>query len=409
MDERKLWRLAECMRRAAMGEKMTVGFLGGSITQGSAASSPESCYAYRVYDWWRKRFPQAEPAYVNAGIGGTGSHFGAARAEEDLLIYQPDVVVIDFSVNDCDMPFFQETFEGVLRRVLNGPSQPAVLVLNNVFYDTGVSAQEEHNAVAEHYGVPWVSIRDTVWRRMREGAYSREELTSDGLHPGDRGHELVAAEVIRVLEEARAFCGDEAKEKEAQAFCGDEPLNVGMPEKNKMPEVSTTDGEGTRCETEVQCSRPSEKGRGAISLPAPLTVNAYEHARRMDIRTLCPCLRGFRVDTTRKAGYHDFFRNGWIGWRAGDRLEANLECSCLAVQYRRTVRMPALSARLVLDGQEESAVLLDGSFDEDWGDCLALKPVLHHGKMGVHQVTVEIVETEEENAAPFYLLAFIVA
>lgn len=398
MDERKLRRLAECMRRVAAGEKMTVGFLGGSITQGSAASSPESCYAYRVYDWWQKRFPQAEPAYVNAGIGGTGSHFGAARAVEDLLVYQPDVVIIDFSVNDCDMPFFQETFEGVLRRVLGWPSQPAVLILNNVFYDTGFSAQEEHNAVAEHYGVPWVSIRDTVWRRMRERAYSREELTADGLHPGDRGHELVAAEVIRVLEEARA-----------QAFCGGELLSGGMPEKNKMPGTGMTDGEGTWCETEAQCGRPSEKGRGAIFLPAPLTANAYEHARRLDIRTLFPCLHGFRVDTVRKAGYHDFFRNGWIGRRAGDRLEAKLECSCLAVQYRRTISRPALWARLVLDGQEESAILLDGSFDEDWGDCLALKPVLHHAEAGAHRITVEILETEEENAAPFYLLAFIVA
>ena len=364
MDEKKLWKLAACMRRASAGEKMTVGFLGGSITQGSAASSPEKCYAYRVYDWWRKHFPQAEPAYVNAGIGGTGSHFGAARAAEDLLIYQPDVVVIDFSVNDCDMPFFQETFEGVLRRVLGWPSQPAVLVLNNVFYDTGVSAQEEHNAVAKHYGVPWVSIRDTVWHRMREGVYSREELTPDGLHPGDRGHELVAAEVIRVLEEARALCGAE-------------PLHTGRP--------------------------------GASSLPAPLTANAYEHARRLDIRTLFPRLLGFRVDTARKAGYHDFFRNGWIGRWAGDRLEVRIECSCLAVQYRRTIGRPALSARLVLDGQEESAVLLDGNFDEDWGDCLALQPVLHHGEAGEHRIIVEIPETEEKNAAPFYLLAFIVA
>ena len=126
-------KLKKCMCRAGRGEELTIGFFGGSITQDCAATVHENSYAYRVFRWWERTFPQAEIHYVNGGIGGTTSHLGVSRAAEDLLMYQPDMVVIDFSVNDEANEFFKETYEGLLRRILTWKSNPAVIILNNVF------------------------------------------------------------------------------------------------------------------------------------------------------------------------------------------------------------------------------------------------------------------------------------
>ena len=71
-------RLKDCFRRAAAGGELTLGFFGGSIAQGSLATKPENCYAYRVYRWWCETFPQATFHYVNGGIGGTSSHYGGS-------------------------------------------------------------------------------------------------------------------------------------------------------------------------------------------------------------------------------------------------------------------------------------------------------------------------------------------
>lgn len=364
MRQIQLDRLYRCMQRAAAGEELTLGFLGGSITQGSLASAHELCCAYRVFDWWCKSFPQAVFHYVNAGIGGTSSHFGAARAREDLLLYQPDFVMIDFSVNDAPTAFFQETYEGVLRQVLAWASRPAVLIWNNICYDTGETAQPLHNAVGDWYGVPHVSIGDTLYQQMLNGRYTREELTPDGLHPNDKGHKLVAEQIIAFLEKVKAAS--------AQAVLSDAP---------EWP------------------------------LPAPLTPNAYENACRLDIRKISPELNGFRADPNEKRGHLDLFKNGWIGRRAGDRIRFQVEGSCIAVQYRRTIRRPALRASLVLDGDREHPILLDGNFDEDWGDCLALEPVLHHGRPGLHTIEIEILPEEEKarTCTEFYLLSLIVA
>ena len=80
-----IWNIKDVMKRAEAGEKLTIGFIGGSITQGSLSSTPQKCYAYLVYEWWVRTFPQAEFKYVNAGIGGTTSQFGVARVQDDLL------------------------------------------------------------------------------------------------------------------------------------------------------------------------------------------------------------------------------------------------------------------------------------------------------------------------------------
>lgn len=393
-------RLKKCIRRAAQGEELTLGFLGGSITQGSCAQVHENTYAYRVFSWWEHTFPEAEFHYVNGGIGGTTSHYGAARAVTDVLMYQPDFVVVDFSVNDEADTFFQETYEGVVRECLSWPSMPAVILLNNVFYDTGENAQEYHNAVGEWYHLPYVSIRDTVYQRMKAGEdapadkakrtqtgmdrgtsdrYTREDLTPDGLHPNDRGHGLVAGEIIRLLESVK-----------------EEVLTKGMP--------SDDTGKGEAIDEEF-CAKDSS----AETLPAPMTANAYEHARRLTIREISPRLAGFRADTEEKTGHLDAFKNGWIGKKAGDRIFFEVEASCIAVQYRKSIVKPALSARAVLDGDVKEAVLLDGEFDEDWGDCQYLQVLLHHGTRKKYTIEIEVLPGKAETAVPFYLMAMIIA
>lgn len=144
-----------------------------------------------------------------------------------------------------------------------------------------------------------------------------------------------------------------------------------------------------------------------LPLPAPMTANSYERARRLTIREISPVLSGFRADPREKAGHLDCFKNGWIGQKPGDAIRFTVECSCLAVQYRKTVRRPALSARLTLDGG--APILLDGNFQEDWGDCLWLKPVLHRGAEERHTVEITVLDAQAENATPFYLLSLVVA
>lgn len=87
-------RIQRVLARARRGEPMTMAVIGGSITAGAMASAPTNSYGNRVADWWRQAFPKAEIKFVNAGIGATGSDYGAFRARRDLLSHRPDFVIV---------------------------------------------------------------------------------------------------------------------------------------------------------------------------------------------------------------------------------------------------------------------------------------------------------------------------
>lgn len=364
-------RLKNLMKRAANGESLVIGFLGGSITQGSLSSTPKTCYAYLVYEWWKKSFPNAAFSFVNGGIGGTTSHYGGARAWKDVLCYRPDIVTVDFSVNDDANEFFEETYEGTIRRLLAAPSAPAVVVLNNVFYDTGKNAQDYHNRIADHYGIPHVSIKDTVYPDVESGKIVRADITPDNLHPNDKGHRLVADEICKLLDSIKA-------EMEEETIVGE---NI----------------EGKSIKTEA-----------SVLLPAPLTENAYEHSRLIQIQDNEAILDGFLVDPIEKKGMLDIFKNGWTAAHTNDKISFEIECSCLAVQYRKSVQQPVPKAKAVIDGDEAHAVILDGNFTEDWGDCLYLEPLLHHAEKKVHRIEITVTDAKDI-VRPFYLVALIVS
>ena len=197
---RETERLEDVFARAERGEDITIGFLGGSITQGSLASRPDTCYASLVYRWWQERFPKGTFSYINAGIGGTTSHFGVARAEEDLLYARPDAVFVEFSVNDDDDAHFMECYEGLIRHILSCDWKPAVVLLHNRFYSDGHSARRIHDEVGRYYGLPRVCMGDVIYPRIQSGELVQEKITPDGLHPNDRGHELLAGIIRSELE-----------------------------------------------------------------------------------------------------------------------------------------------------------------------------------------------------------------
>ena len=280
-------------------------------------------------------------------------------------------MTVDFSVNDDANEFFEETYEGTLRRLLAAPSDPAVVVLNNVFYDTGKNAQDYHNRNADHYGIPHVSNKDTVYPDVESGKIVRADITPDNLHPNDKGHRLVADEICKLLDSIKA-------EVEEETIAGE---NI----------------EGKSTKTEA-----------SVLLPAPLTENAYEHSRLIQIQDNEAILDGFLVDPIEKKGMLDIFKNGWTAAHTNDKISFEIECSCLAVQYRKSVQQPVPKAKAVIDGDEAHAVILDGNFTEDWGDCLYLEPLLHHAEKKVHRIEITVTDAKDI-VRPFYLVSLIVS
>lgn len=147
----------------------------------------------------------------------------------------------------------------------------------------------------------------------------------------------------------------------------------------------------------------------AAGLPVPITLNRYENTRRLRNDTIHPVsCRGFSADHTIQSAITETFRKGWTAGQVGDEICFEAEGRCIALQYRRTVSKPAPKALAYVDDDREHGIVLDGNFDQDWGDCLALQVLLEDSRPGLHRITVRITEAEDV-ATPFYLVSVIVA
>ena len=71
----------------------TVVFLGNSITQGGT-------YHTFVKLFYFTRFPERNINFVNAGIAGNQTYHAIERFETDVMVHQPDHVVVMFGMND---------------------------------------------------------------------------------------------------------------------------------------------------------------------------------------------------------------------------------------------------------------------------------------------------------------------
>lgn len=193
------------------GGPATVAYLGGSITWGGNASDIERySYRARMTQWLSQRFPRARLTAINAGIGGTGSDLGAYRLHGDVLRHQPDLVVLEFAVNDGSRNDQEvlASFEGIVRAIRRERPEADLCVVYTLHrtqmpdYEAGrlpgsVAVQEQ---VAEHYGLPSVHMARALAKQVTAGEVSWEVFSKDDCHPTDEGFAMFARTLSEALE-----------------------------------------------------------------------------------------------------------------------------------------------------------------------------------------------------------------
>ncbi len=188
---------------------VVIGYLGGSITAGVGATDPNST-SWRALTtrWFQERFPEVEVLEIDASLKGTGSELAAYRVERDLLRHRPDIIFVEFAVNDHRQPPAKviASMEGLIRRTRRiVPWAEIILILA-----TMRSLAERHpgkapsayaqEKVANHYEIPIVDVGTALVGLVERGEATWESLTTDGCHPTDQGHAAYARIVRSKLE-----------------------------------------------------------------------------------------------------------------------------------------------------------------------------------------------------------------
>ena len=347
-------RLQHALAKARHGEAVTVAVIGGSITQGAGASQPENRYGAGVAAWWRKTFPTASIRFVNAGMGATGSDYGALRVRRDLLSQHPDFVVVEYAVNDPNTEAAAETLEGLIRQVLRETNQPAVLLLFTMHQD-GANAQEWQAKLGRHYNLPMVSFRDALWPEMKEGRMKWSDVEADVVHPNDRGHNYCARFIVRLLERVLA----------------------DLPTDDRLPQIKP--------------------------VPKPLISDLFEHMTLLEADALKPLNNQGWSFEARELG-----NKAWKANQPGSVIEFGLAGQAILFMDWH-IRGPMGQASVQVD--DRPPVLREAWFDQTWGGYRQTTLLARDLGPGKHRVRIELQpeKNPQSNGHEFRVLGLGVA
>lgn len=233
------------------GQPLTIAYLGGSITAGAGASDAgKTSYRALVTRWFRETYPKADVREVNAAIGGTPSDLGAFRLGRDVLARKPDLLFVEFAVNDGGLPddLINRAMEGIVRQVRRDNRRTDICFLYALAKDHLPDfaanrlprTHRLHEGVAAHYGIPAVNMALAAAQRINAGRMPWDEFAKDAVHPTDAGYRIYADAVTGWLaqENTRGYEGHPQTRRTAHALPA--PLFAGNFENAAMLDFSDT-------------------------------------------------------------------------------------------------------------------------------------------------------------------------
>ncbi len=202
------------------GAEVKIGYLGGSITA-QPGWRPKSLQHFQ------QSYPKVKFSEINAAIGGTGSDLGVFRLQQDVLHAKPDLLFVEFAVNDGGAAPEQifNCMEGIVRQTWRALPRCDICFVYTVTealvppllegkFPRAASAMER---VAAHYGIPSIHLAMEVaklaqadrllWKaplpktdEAKQAVGDKVVFAPDGVHPHpETGHELYLQAIQRSL------------------------------------------------------------------------------------------------------------------------------------------------------------------------------------------------------------------
>lgn len=355
------------LQKVANGEEVTVAYIGGSITEGYT-TTPTNSYVVGSYEALKTRLASGDGShvhYVNAGMGGTPSTLGMIRYERDVLAQAPlppDLVFVEFAVNDGDDPTNGASYESLVRRILLSENNPAVVLIFSVFRSHW-NLEDRLRPVGEHYQLPMISIKQAVVPEFEAGTLTEDDFFRDDYHPNQYGFQIMTDAVTHFFTTVNAMPAETVDiEIPATAVIGDQFTEIKM----VAPSTEMIPGE---VEIDV----------GSFSDVDPRT-RTYEYS----------------------FGQKKMFPENWHKSDAetNDPFVADITCKNLALVYKRAQTAGFGTAEVYVDGDLVETVegRPSGAYDNAWTIIL-----VDEDEAAPHHL--EIRMAEESAAEKFTILA----
>lgn len=376
-------RLKKAIEKAKAGQDTTIAFIGGSITQGAGAIPIHTqCYAYKTFEGLCRlagKGTEENIHYIKAGVGGTPSELGMLRYERDVLrngSVTPDIVVVEFAVNDAGDETGGECYDSLVRKILSADNAPAVILLFAVFADD-FNLQERLLPVGKAYHLPMVSTKNCVveqfYKKPGEGkVVSKGQFFYDSFHPTNVGHKIMADGLLRLMELVEKTAENDLTDidvNKIKAPIGGEFQKVKLLTAAENPCGAVIDtGDFKEADSELQCVEQDRNLHAAPLFPDNWMYRGSEKKGEgkpfsMDI-TCSALLMIFKDSASIKAGCAEVFADGEKVLFANPRINGWTHCNAVICFRGREKKTYHVEVKMQPGDEEKDFTILGFGYTE---------------------------------------------
>lgn len=199
------WSFNNTYYKLTHDKELKIAYIGGSVTVGTGSSG--GCWRSQTTDWFKKNYPDAKITEVNAAIGGSSSVWGAARYQSWVLDNKPDLVFIEFSVNDLytkqskgglGAPSGEDSailLDSMIRQTNAKLPNCDLVFLTVVDSNTIIGGNENADGqkkAAEYEGILYLDVTESLLRVVTKSlaTWGKYFDNSDSVHPNEAGYKI---------------------------------------------------------------------------------------------------------------------------------------------------------------------------------------------------------------------------
>lgn len=165
-------------------------------------------YPYQTLKQLKTLYPYAVINIINTSIGGEGSLNGEKRFNSDVLIHKPDVLFIDYALNDMDDEL-EKAYSAWNKMINKALEQGIKVILLTPSPDQRINSIEPNNILeqytnqikqlAKENGIGLVDSFQLFKNEVISGNNITEYMSQVN-HPNKKGHQLIANEIMTYFE-----------------------------------------------------------------------------------------------------------------------------------------------------------------------------------------------------------------
>lgn len=368
-------RIKSVISRAKEGEDITLAYIGGSITEGALATPNDKCYAAVSAKAFGETYGKdggSNVHYINAGVSGTPSSLGIIRYDNDILDKMetgktPDILFIEFAVNDFKECTNGGAYEGLIRRGLASGS--AVILVFSTFKSTagGRVMESSYIPYGEHYDLPMISMGDSIEKHFKTKGFYKWYF-GDDLHPNNTGHQLMADCIMNLI--------DKIDKEDAEAD------NIDCA---NLPQAKNTDAfTGTKC---INAS---------TDISTLSSIKAFDKGDFTETDKTTPVSQ---VDN------NPFFPNNWMhsATSGNTGITATVNCKNLLIVYKLSSDKQTGTADLYVDGEKVTS--LSGYDTSGWNNATT-QLVFQEETAAEHKIEIKMAPGSENKTFTVLALGY---